>query len=259
MLSGQLSELSGGWRVRAALASILIQASRADVLLLDEPSNHLDIKTVRWLTNHLSEKMDHLILVLVSHDRHVLESVCTDIIVMKDEGLHYFPGSYELWRSNQEEMQAFHENRRDAEHRRAEQIKKSDSGSAQVKKKLERNAMHRNIDGKRFKNFSLKKISEDAVHLAERETVSTSASSQEAHASNRFKLPVPDLTSLRLASESFPLLSFDTCSFTWRAPATSTIKTAESSKAILSDVTLSFRAGVHVAVVGMNGQGTSLA
>lgn len=87
ILSKQLSELSGGWRVRATLASILIQASHADVLLLDEPSNHckfeisvillyhlqcpmlVDIKTVRWLIGYLTENMSHLILVVVSHDR----------------------------------------------------------------------------------------------------------------------------------------------------------------------------------------------
>lgn len=108
--------------------------------------------------------------------------------------------------------------------------------------------MHRGIDGKRFKNFSLKKLSEDSVHLAERESTTVSASSQEVYASNRFKLPTPDFASLRLPSESFPLLSFDSCSFGWRSKAS-------ESKQILSDVTLSFRAGVNVAVVGMNGQG----
>jgi singapore isolate B (sub-type 7) whole genome shotgun sequence assembly, scaffold_20 len=69
--------------------------SSPDVLLLDEPTNHLDIGTVIWLEDFLEnyEKT----LVVVSHDRHFLNYVCTDIMLIKDQQILYFRGNYDTY------------------------------------------------------------------------------------------------------------------------------------------------------------------
>ena len=78
---------------RVSLAAALF--SSPDVLLLDEPTNHLDIGTVIWLEDFLEnyEKT----LVVVSHDRHFLNYVCTDIMLIKDQQILYFRGNYDTY------------------------------------------------------------------------------------------------------------------------------------------------------------------
>lgn len=74
-------ELSGGWRMRVALAKALFAAP--DILCLDEPTNHLDLHAVAWLTNHLQSWKTTCII--VSHARSFLNDVCTDVIDFKDQ------------------------------------------------------------------------------------------------------------------------------------------------------------------------------
>lgn len=86
-----VNEFSGGWRMRISLASALFLAPK--LLLLDEPSNHLDALTVIWLADHLT-RWPHTILV-VSHDRDFMNTVCTDIVHVKDNKLHHYGGNYD--------------------------------------------------------------------------------------------------------------------------------------------------------------------
>lgn len=82
---------SGGWRMRLALARALF--SRPDLLLLDEPTNMLDIKAIIWLENYLQNWPTTLLV--VSHDRHFLEAVPTDILHLHTQRIDTYRGNYE--------------------------------------------------------------------------------------------------------------------------------------------------------------------
>lgn len=92
-LSRPLKEFSGGWRVRAALAAALFAPS--DCLLLDEPTNHLDLETVIWLENWLA-KTDKTI-VIISHDRNILNKICDKIILVDECTLKTYTGDYDTY------------------------------------------------------------------------------------------------------------------------------------------------------------------
>ncbi|OMJ95296.1 hypothetical protein SteCoe_1353 [Stentor coeruleus] len=87
----ETKKLSGGWRMRIALAKGLF--CQPDILLLDEPTNHLDLETVVWLEDYIHTYPNTVIV--VSHDRAFLNSVATDIIHFHSESLHYFKGNYD--------------------------------------------------------------------------------------------------------------------------------------------------------------------
>lgn len=88
-----MSELSGKEKVRVMLAKALF--GEPDNLLLDEPTNDLDLETVQWLESYLSE-FEHTVLV-VSHDRHFLDSVCTHTVDIDYGKVTMFAGNYSFW------------------------------------------------------------------------------------------------------------------------------------------------------------------
>ena len=88
-----MGELSGKEKVRVMLAKALF--GEPDNLLLDEPTNDLDLDTVQWLENYLSE-FEHTVLV-VSHDRHFLDSVCTHTVDIDFGKVTLFAGNYSFW------------------------------------------------------------------------------------------------------------------------------------------------------------------
>src|SRR5205807_8900680 len=90
-LSRPAAELSGGWRMRAALAALLLQDP--ELLLLDEPTNHLDVPTLEWFDETL--RRSRKALVLVSHDREFLDRHVSRVLALEPEGLRTHPGNYE--------------------------------------------------------------------------------------------------------------------------------------------------------------------
>lgn len=88
-----MKDLSGKQKVRVLLARALF--GKPDNLLLDEPTNDLDLETVAWLENYLSN-FEHTVLV-VSHDRHFLDSVCTHTVDIDFGKLKLFAGNYSFW------------------------------------------------------------------------------------------------------------------------------------------------------------------
>ncbi len=88
-----LAEMSGGWRMRAALAGLLYQ--RPDLLLMDEPTNHLDVPSVRWLGEFL--KGARGALMLVCHDREFLNEQINRVVSFETEGVRQYKGDYESY------------------------------------------------------------------------------------------------------------------------------------------------------------------
>ncbi|NHB91495.1 ABC-F family ATPase [Photorhabdus cinerea] len=88
---GLMSEVAPGWKLRVLLAQALF--SNPDVLLLDEPTNNLDIDTIRWLEQVLNDRDSTMII--ISHDRHFLNTVCTHMADLDYGELRLFPGNYD--------------------------------------------------------------------------------------------------------------------------------------------------------------------
>ena len=88
---GLMSEVAPGWKLRVLLAQVLF--SNPDIMLLDEPTNNLDIDTIRWLETEL--KARQCTMVIISHDRHFLNSVCSHMADIDYGELRLFPGNYD--------------------------------------------------------------------------------------------------------------------------------------------------------------------
>ncbi len=88
---GPMREIAPGWKLRVLLAQALF--SKPDLLLLDEPTNNLDIYTIRWLENVLNQYDSTMII--ISHDRHFLNSVCTHMADLDYGTLQVVPGNYD--------------------------------------------------------------------------------------------------------------------------------------------------------------------
>ena len=95
-------EFSGGWRMRVALAGTLF--SDPDLLILDEPSNHLDIEAMMWLTEHLKRFRNTLLM--VSHDRDLLNDVCDHIVHIDQQKLVPYTGNYDFFERTRAERLA---------------------------------------------------------------------------------------------------------------------------------------------------------
>ncbi|WP_062015493.1 ribosomal protection-like ABC-F family protein [Aureimonas sp. AU4] len=94
MMDGDVGKLSGGWKMRVALAKILLM--RPDIMLLDEPSNHLDIESLIWLEGFL-KGFDGAVL-MTSHDREFMNRIVTKIIEIDGGALTSYSGTYEFYR-----------------------------------------------------------------------------------------------------------------------------------------------------------------
>ena len=97
-----LSEFSGGWRMRVALAAVLF--SGPDLLLLDEPTNYLDLEGTLWLVNYLVTYPATMLV--ISHDRDLLDAVSTHILHLDQAKLTLWTGNYSSFEKQRREMQA---------------------------------------------------------------------------------------------------------------------------------------------------------
>lgn len=89
--NGPMSEVAPGWKLRVLLAQALF--GDPDILLLDEPTNNLDINSIRWLEDVLNARQSTM--VIISHDRHFLSSVCTHMADVDYGDIRVYPGNYD--------------------------------------------------------------------------------------------------------------------------------------------------------------------
>ena len=252
MVEGPTNHLSGGWRMRLALAQALFVPS--DLLLLDECSNHLDIFALMWLSDYLSTC--GRTVVIVSHDRDFLDQVCTDIMLLEHKKLSYHVGNYTAFRIQQEEKQARQAQILDASERKRSKalsfIEQQQKGSGKKyqdpkkqrqakmikEKKLDRIGNYRE-DGKRYQTHSLKKMSEE--YLLTPEKVIVEADEPVA----RMKLIDP--TWSPGMTPGSPLIQANDMSFGY----------SRDSPFLLNNLTLDVARGSKIALCGRNGQGKS--
>ncbi|MFT5218835.1 MAG: ATPase subunit of ABC transporter with duplicated ATPase domains [Planctomycetota bacterium] len=90
---GLMQQVAPGWKLRVLLAQALF--ANPDILLLDEPTNNLDIHTIHWLAGILNQRKSTMII--ISHDRHFLNSVCTHMADIDYGELRIYPGNYEAF------------------------------------------------------------------------------------------------------------------------------------------------------------------
>ncbi len=110
MMDGDVAKLSGGWKMRVALARILLM--RPDAMLLDEPSNHLDLESLIWLEQFL-KGYDGMLL-MTSHDREFMNRIVTKIVEIDGGALTSYSGNYEFY----EQQRALSEKQQQAQFER---------------------------------------------------------------------------------------------------------------------------------------------
>jgi len=162
-IAARTKELSGGWKMRLAIAQALFV--EPDILLLDEPTNHLDLPARLWLQEVIASLPQTL--VVVSHDRAFLNAVANEVILFKDKQLYYFTGNYDTFANTLKEKAQKRQNLVDWQERQLahmeESIRKArESGkasgddkklffAASKERAIERFGAYRHDDGTRWK------------------------------------------------------------------------------------------------------------
>ncbi|KAI8629226.1 ABC transporter [Xylariaceae sp. FL1651] len=253
----QVSGLSGGWKMRTSLASVLLQET--DILILDEPTNYLDLLGILWLQRYLTtlaESSDAPTLILVSHDRDFI-SLCSDLLIIREKGLIYFHGDLPTYESAQAEKKVHLTKMKEAQDRQKDHIQqtiqrniregkakddqnKIRQAKSRQKKLDDRWGLETSAKGGRFK------LNRDLLgyHLTSRAEIDVPQDER----LKPFILPEPP--DLRFPGA---LLSLDKVSFRYYKDP----KTKVVPPMILQDVTLSIHIGDRIGILGLNGSGKS--
>ncbi|EHK22278.1 uncharacterized protein TRIVIDRAFT_54248 [Trichoderma virens Gv29-8] len=246
-----LSSLSGGWHMRASLASALLQD--ADILILDEPTNFLDLLGIVWLQRYLqalADKEKPPTLILVSHDRDFI-SLCTDLLILKDKQLTYFHGDIQTYERSQSERRQWLIKMKEAQDKQKAHIEKTiaqnlKAGKANDDQNKIRQAKSRQkkLDDRWGMQVSAKgtrfKLNRDLVgfFLTSREGIEIPPEQRPVIIS------LPEPPELRFPGS---LISLDKASYRY----------APRSPMILQDVTLTVGMGDRIGILGLNGAGKS--
>ncbi|KAF4397948.1 hypothetical protein CsatB_012026 [Cannabis sativa] len=218
---------SGGWRMRISLARALFV--QPTLLLLDEPTNHLDLRAVLWLEEYLCRWKKTL--VVVSHDRDFLNTVCTEIIHLHDLKLHFYRGNFDDFETGYEQRRKEMNKKFEIYDKQMRAAKRS-GNRAQLDKVKDRAKFAAAKEASKSKGKGKVKVDEDDAP--------TEAPQKWRDYSVEFHFPEPtELTP--------PLLQLIDVSFSY--PNRKDFR--------LSDVDVGIDMGTRVAIVGPNGAGKS--
>lgn len=250
LLKKQFANLSGGWKMRCLLATALYQPR--DVLILDEPTNFLDLLGIIWLEKHLQSLVDtqpHTSIVLVSHDRDFVNTLCTDTIVLRDHSLTYFGGNLAAYEFDLHERIAHMTNVKEAHDKQVEKMssaihdsmkrgkkagddKRIKQAKSKQKKLDERMGVQTSALGHRFK------LNRDMVgYFTEmREKIEVPEDEKSVHIS------IPPAASLRFPGA---LLALDNVTLKYKTAPAPTLR----------DINFVVHRGDRIGIVGLNGSG----
>ena len=245
------SDLSGGWRMRCMLASVLIQ--NPDVMILDEPTNFLDLLGVVWLQNYLQQLRDssETTVVLVSHDRDFINAVCEEIMILKDQKLTYFRGNLSAYEKDFEEQKLYWGRMKEAQERQAAHMEATIRENIKVGKKTNDDNKLRQAKSRQKKvddrmgiqvshNGGRFKLNRDLVgwHLNARAEIEVPTDERGA------SMRLPDASELRFPG---PLISLEGILFRYK----------NNEAPVLNGIDFVVHMGDRVGIMGLNGSGKS--
>ena len=148
----QMKDLDGSLKVKVLLAQALI--GQPDVLLLDEPTNHLDIYAIRWLEDFLLNFKNTVIV--VSHDRHFMNKVCTHIADIDFKKITTYTGNYEFWRQSSQLALELRSEKNKKSEAKAEELKKFIARfSANASKSKQATSRHKQLEKLEIKDMPI--------------------------------------------------------------------------------------------------------
>jgi len=246
-----VGSLSGGWRMRCSMASALLQDS--DILILDEPTNFLDLLGILWLQRYLTDlkTTSQTTVVIVSHDRDFIDITCQEVIILRDQTLTYFRGNLSAYEEDVQSKKLYFGRMQEAQDRQKAHMEKTirenikvgkatgddnklRQAKSRMKKVEDRMGLQVSATGGRFKlNRDL-----PGYHLTSRADIEI----PEDERGVSILLPIaPDL---RFPG---PLISLE--SVTFRYPSSKT--------PVLQNINLVIHTGDRIGIVGLNGCGKS--
>lgn len=261
-LDKPVNTLSGGWRMRTNLASILLQPT--DILILDEPTNFLDLLGIIWLQKYIKTLKDSTpnppTIVIVSHDRDFITATSQELIILQTQTLAYFRGSLFTYESTIREKALYLTRMRDAQEKQKSHIQqtiqqniKQGKASGDENKLRQAKSRQKKLDNRMGIEVSAKgtrfKLNRDLAgyHLKSRADIEIPPEEK------GISMIIPLAPDLRFPG---PLISLENISF--RYPATGSSKTnAAAAPFILENVNLTIHMGDRIGIVGLNGSGKS--
>jgi ATPase subunit of ABC transporter with duplicated ATPase domains len=249
-LGSKVSTLSGGWRMRCQLAAALLQT--ADVLILDEPTNFLDMMGMLWLQRYLEDLRDtapDTAVVIVSHDRDFVNATCDELMILREKRLVYFQGNLDSYEKSTRHEILRMSRMKEAQDKQIAHMSKTVANSIQQGKKTgddnklrqaksrqkkldERMGMEVNAKGGRFK------LNRDRAGWHENSRSAIEVPKEDEVVSLHFP-PAPEM---RFRSS---LISMENVSYKYPGAA----------KPALQDVNLIVHPGDRIGLLGLNGAG----
>ncbi|PHH91646.1 hypothetical protein CDD83_10863 [Cordyceps sp. RAO-2017] len=266
LMAKPIASMSGGWHMRAALATALLQ--EADLLILDEPTNFLDLLGIIWLQRHLAS-LDEAAggrapptMVLVSHDRDFI-GLCTDLLILRDRQLTYFHGDLPTFEASQAERKLWLRKMKEAQDKQRAHVEKTiqqnmkagranddqnkmRQAKSRQKKLDDRWGMQVNAKGGRFK------LNRDMAgwHQSARDDIEVPPEQRPV------VITLPEPPDLRFPGS---LLSLENVSFRYPSPSSSSSSSTTTKPAapVIRDVGLTVGMGDRIGILGLNGAGKS--